>query len=501
MIKKLILRFWENKYQRRLRARVDKSKYKNLSEIETRINDLIETPDKVTESELDFLIQEQTSIEMQPVIIEFDLKRSKITKRAFDPVEVEFEITNLNRKIYDLKVNRKKIESISFPKEHSSDNEIKELWNILNKHNIKGSLKFSNSSITNMKTLWQGLEKKIAEKTVSKLFLRREADKAKQFKKFKQEIENGQSQINRLIDLEDFNPAKTAIKELEILLKSIKALSIKIVQGKTKENNKIVSNLAKRTADLKKKLTDKENQIEAQRQAKELKTLQEEAERKRLAEEAIREAVRKQREQEELIRKQDEEAKRRKEEEKKQQLQNLQTRKPNWQEFAQVLKENGIISLYHFTDKANIRAIKSAGGLYSWSYLEKEDIFVSSPGSGPKARLAALQFGLSDFISLSFIKDHPMKHVALKEGRISDPVTLEISIEVIFWEHTEFSTMNAADGKTSKGKSIDILRKCKFELFNKKYFDLEEDDKKYHQAEVLVKTWVPLEFINNIKKF
>ena len=40
-------------------------------------------------------------------------------------------------------------------------------------------------------------------------------------------------------------------------------------------------------------------------------------------------------------------------------------KKNNWQEFEQVLKENRITKLYHFTDFDNLESIIKHGGLYS----------------------------------------------------------------------------------------------------------------------------------------
>lgn len=41
-------------------------------------------------------------------------------------------------------------------------------------------------------------------------------------------------------------------------------------------------------------------------------------------------------------------------------------KKVNAQAFVRILKEHGINSLYHFTDRKNLESIIRHGGLYSW---------------------------------------------------------------------------------------------------------------------------------------
>ena len=47
-------------------------------------------------------------------------------------------------------------------------------------------------------------------------------------------------------------------------------------------------------------------------------------------------------------------------------------KKANWQEFEQVLKDNRITKLYHFTDFDNLESIIANGGLYSWADCEEK---------------------------------------------------------------------------------------------------------------------------------
>lgn len=92
-----------------------------------------------------------------------------------------------------------------------------------------------------------------------------------------------------------------------------------------------------------------------------------------------------------------------------------------------------------------------------------------------------------------------MQYVCIKDGRIQHPVVLEISIEVAELETTLFSNMNAVDKYHKIGNDLLFLKKLNHSLFDKNYFDLSGSEKKEYQAEVLVKTWIPLKFIKNIK--
>lgn len=52
------------------------------------------------------------------------------------------------------------------------------------------------------------------------------------------------------------------------------------------------------------------------------------------------------------------------------------------------------------------------------------------------------------------------------------------------------------------GKEVSNLENVRFDILKKaqrvKHYNLNDDEKPYNQAEVLVKTWIPLEHITNI---
>ena len=178
-------------------------------------------------------------------------------------------------------------------------------------------------------------------------------------------------------------------------------------------------------------------------------------------------------------------------------------KKSNWQEFEQVLKEGKIRKLYHFTDFDNLESIIKHGGLFSWKDCEEKGIKIAKPGSSDSSRSLDLRDRLEHYVRLSFTDDHPMKHVAMKEGRISNPLVLEIDLETALWKDSWYADRNATKNGAKKGGKLDNLKAVHFELFTglQEYFDMNEEEKMYYQAEVLVKNFIPLKYITNIGNF
>ena len=178
-------------------------------------------------------------------------------------------------------------------------------------------------------------------------------------------------------------------------------------------------------------------------------------------------------------------------------------KKANWQEFEQVLKDNRITKLYHFTDFDNLESIIQNGGLYSWADCDEKGIKIAKPGSSDSSRSLDKRDRLEHYVRLSFAHDHPMKYVAMNEGRISNPVVLEIDLETAFWENSLYADRNATKTGANVGGSLDDLKEVRFGLFNRmmRYFDMTEEAKTHYQAEVLVKNFIPLQYITNIANF
>ena len=93
-------------------------------------------------------------------------------------------------------------------------------------------------------------------------------------------------------------------------------------------------------------------------------------------------------------------------------------------------------------------------------------------------------------------------YVAMNDGRISNPVILEIDPEVIYDSETRYADMNATRTGAHVGGSLEDFKRIHFSSVKaRKHFDLTEDEQPYFQAEILVKNFIPLKFITNISNF
>lgn len=177
-------------------------------------------------------------------------------------------------------------------------------------------------------------------------------------------------------------------------------------------------------------------------------------------------------------------------------------KKSNWQDFKAILDQYGITKLYHFTDRSNLESIIKEGGLYSWMDCDKKGIKITKPGGEALSRSLDCRHNLQEYVRVSFTTQHPMMYVAMQEGRISNPVILEIDPEVIYWKSSKYSDSNATRNDVCVGENLDAFKKIHFNSVKARtHFDLTDEEKPYFQAEILVKNFIPLECIKNITNF
>jgi len=166
------------------------------------------------------------------------------------------------------------------------------------------------------------------------------------------------------------------------------------------------------------------------------------------------------------------------------------------------LLDNKVTKLYHFTDRSNIDMIKKMGGLYSWNYLQRNNISVPMPGGDNLSKMLDSRHGLQNYVRLSFCSNHPMKYVAMNEGRINNPVLLHIDPSVVTFKDTLFSDMNATKSGHIKGGALEDLKRVRFNVCRQpNHFNLTEDEKPYYQAEVMIKEFLPAKYILNLDEF
>lgn len=170
--------------------------------------------------------------------------------------------------------------------------------------------------------------------------------------------------------------------------------------------------------------------------------------------------------------------------------------KPEHQEILRTLKENGVVHLYHFTDRRNLESIRRNGGLFSWQTCMNKGIQIPFAGGDGSSRLLDTRYGLQDYVRLSLCDDHPMMWRLKQNGY--DLVLLKIKIDAALLRDTLYSDMNATDGQHSHGGTLRDLKKIRFSATKRRYVRRDDADFKYHQAEVMVKTFIPAEYIVNL---
>lgn len=414
---------------------------------------------------------------------ELTIVKKKGRKKLFELHELRTELQILGEQRAILDFNESQIKQANYPDTSSFDKRINGLFTQLGKNNIEDKVKLTDISISTFDKSFQQLERLLTDKSTLKKHKNREKEKQRYEELYKNQIKQKLSAFETYINQNKLDEAKLL---LNVLTKSLKP-----------DYEKEISRFSR----AKDKLKEKEIQIFKKQQEELLKRQAEEARKIKEIQEKKFEEQRIATELQLAMQKLEED----KRTEKERKLKVLLTKKFNWRDFQKVLQENNITAFYHFTDQSNLKSIKANGGLYSWFYCDMNNIVIPMPGGSMGSRQNDKINGKRDFVRLAFNKEHPMLFIAEKDGRISNSVWLNIDIEVAYFENTEFSDKNAAAYSSYKpiiGKEVSNLENVRFDILKKaqrvKHYNLNDDEKPYNQAEVLVKTWIPLEHITNI---
>lgn len=427
---------------------------------------------------IDFVTAEQivNAIEKVPEILS-ETKKTNKRKKFYDLHELENEIKRHLSTLTLLDLQKSSIKEALNPDTSSFDERINKLFLLLSRNKVNDKVELSDFTISAFDKDFKQLERLLTEKSPLRRHKAREQEKRRQREIYESNIKKELNNLDSLIGQNKLDDAKQLINRLT---KSIKP-----------DYKKGIERLSKAVT----KLKEKELEIFKKRQAELLRKQQEEAEKIRAKQERILEQRRIAREQKEANRKIEEEKKA----EKENKLKALLTKKFNWRDFQKVLQENGITAFYHFTDYHNLKSIKETNGLYSWHYADSNGIVINFPGGDTLSRDLDKRYGLQDYVRVSFCTDHPMQYRLQQRGR--NLALLEVDIEVAYYENTIFCNINATDSSHKKGKELEDLERIRFSATKRRYVSREDSDFKHHQAEVLVKTWIPLEHITNINKF
>lgn len=323
-------------------------------------------------------------------------------------------------------------------------------------------------------------------KTMKDLFESRKREEAERIKKLKSEVAKSYETVSSLISTEDVEQAEHLLYAIS---SSLKDLSDESLSGR-------YDYFLSEIKSVKEKIRLREIERREQERQKELETqLQKE---KELAEE-------KRKDDEERLRREEEARQYNEKLLKQEQAQTLEVerqrqivtrKKDNAEEIINYLRIKGVRYFYHFTDENNLQSIKKYGGLYSWHYLKHNDIKIPNSGGDSLSKQLDMKYGLQDYVRLSFCDDHPMAYRLRQSG--ARLVLLKIRIDVAGFRETKFSDINATDAGHHHGGEYEDLRRVDIRATQLSYVSKTDPEFKPHQAECMVKTFLPIEYIENI---
>ena len=147
----------------------------------------------------------------------------------------------------------------------------------------------------------------------------------------------------------------------------------------------------------------------------------------------------------------------------------------------ETLQNNNIKSLWHFTDRSNVESIMK-NGILSLKKIRSKNVDACF-GADELSHYLDKNRGLDAFVHLSFMKDHPMYHVALSRGSITEPVWIEIDISILDDREAVFcpEVANATGAKIYRMDKVD--EKINFNKMYHRDFDIRKNARK---AELMI---------------
>lgn len=154
---------------------------------------------------------------------------------------------------------------------------------------------------------------------------------------------------------------------------------------------------------------------------------------------------------------------------------------------------------YHFTERRNLKSILQSGGLMSFQELRNRQINVIHVSNDLSWELDAKK-GLSNYIRLAFVKNHPMFWKAKYEMNF-ELIWIQIDREIATWENTKFTDKNATDKNVKLGHDLGFLKTIDYDAIHKSkdgYNTLHEEEKRHAQSEILVEQFIPKKYFLNL---
>jgi hypothetical protein len=161
-----------------------------------------------------------------------------------------------------------------------------------------------------------------------------------------------------------------------------------------------------------------------------------------------------------------------------------------------------VTSFYHFTDRANSASIRHLGGLHSLAALREMGIEIHAPGGNDWSHDADRMKGLDQYVHLCLRPNHPMEYVARQDGRIANPIYLQVHPDILRIKGVMFT----ADVSNKSGVEIISLAKALDVIDFKVLYtrtdwtepDVQRRLKQAEKYELLVPNHVPMKYIRNL---
>jgi hypothetical protein len=159
--------------------------------------------------------------------------------------------------------------------------------------------------------------------------------------------------------------------------------------------------------------------------------------------------------------------------------------------------------VYHFSDRENIASIKQHG-ILSKKRMQELGISASKPGGNSWSWEADSFKGISSYVNVCLTTSHPMRHLALQEGRIVDAPYIAIKPEILLLPGVKI----ALDVANKKGVTIHDLNNAidlmDLEvLYNRtdwKVSTIRQRLKSVEKYEVLIPNEIPPNFLLGLMK-
>ena len=119
--------------------------------------------------------------------------------------------------------------------------------------------------------------------------------------------------------------------------------------------------------------------------------------------------------------------------------------------------------LYHFTDEANFPSIASKG-LLSKEQIQQQGWWPHATGGNALSRQLDRIRGINQYVSLCMTRNHGMKYLAEKDGRLPNPRYLAIDPVVLEIEETKIALGVANSNNVDILSVLDAIPKLDLEV-------------------------------------